>query len=121
MLTLILAIALVLSLAYIFHLLRKMRRMVKRALEQSRRTILGQVVEQLTPITSFFPYNPKDARFIGSPIDFIVFDGISEGELKRIVFVEVKSGRSKLSKKEKMVKEIVGRGRVEFATIKIPT
>src|SRR5688500_1585029 len=59
------------------------------AIERSRTTILGRVTEQLTPWHPAFPYNPKDARFIGSPIDMIVFDGCDDDDVRRIVFLEI--------------------------------
>ena len=59
------------------------------AIEKSKAVITGKVTEHLTPYLPEFKYNPKDARFIGSPIDLIVFDGLDEGDLRRIVFVEV--------------------------------
>ncbi|AEK72287.1 hypothetical protein GQS_01925 [Thermococcus sp. 4557] len=69
---------------------------------------MGQVAEHFIPYLPGFRYNPKDAKFLGKPIDFIVFDGMSEGNLRKIVFIEVKTGRySKLSQTEKQVKKIV--------------
>jgi predicted Holliday junction resolvase-like endonuclease len=35
-----------------------------------------------------------DIRFLGSPVDLVVFDGLAEGQVRRLIFVEVKSGRS---------------------------
>ena len=74
----------------------------KDAIEKSKAVITGKVTEHLIPYLPEFKYNPKDARFIGSPIDLIVFDGLDDGELRKIVFVEVKSGKSTLSKRESL-------------------
>jgi len=65
--------------------------------------MLGQITEHLVPFLPDFKYNPKDARFLGTPVDLIVFDGLSDGQLKQVVFIEVKSGSSKqlLSEKDK--------------------
>jgi predicted Holliday junction resolvase-like endonuclease len=30
-----------------------------------------------------FKYNPKDASFLGSPVDFVLFDGLDEGQVKK--------------------------------------
>jgi len=38
-----------------------------------------------------FPYHYKDLVFLGKGIDYLVFDGLSEGNLKEIVFLEIKS------------------------------
>ncbi len=74
------------------------------AIEKSKAVIAGKVTEHLISYLPEFRYNPKDARFIGSPINLIVFDGLDEGELRKIVFVEVKSGKSTLSKRERLIK-----------------
>ncbi|AEF96195.1 Holliday junction resolvase-like protein [Methanotorris igneus] len=79
----------------------------KDAIEKSKSVIIGKVTEHFAPFLPEFKYNPKDARFIGSPVDFIVFDGLDEGDLKKIVFLDVKTGKSPLSKREKLIKKIV--------------
>lgn len=61
------------------------------AINRSKSVIAGKVTENIAPFFESFPYNPKDARFIGSPIDFIVFDGLDEaGNVDEIIFVEPK-------------------------------
>ncbi len=90
----------------------------KDAVEKSKAVIAGKVTEHLIPYLPDFKYNPKDARFIGSPIDLIVFDGLDEGELRRIVFVEVKSGKSTLSKRERLIRNAVEQRRVEWEILR---
>ena len=60
-----------------------------------RAAIVGKVGEHLAPLIIFPNYgiNPKDIRFIGTPIDFIVFKGLSDGKPEKIMFIEVKSGK----------------------------
>jgi len=65
------------------------------ATKRSKSVMLGQITEHLVPFLPDFKYNPKDARFLGTPVDLIVFDGLSDGQLKQVVFIEVKSGSSK--------------------------
>ena len=79
----------------------------KDAINRSQAVILGKVAEHLAPLMGSFEYNPKDCRFLGSPVDFIVFDGLSEGDLREIVFVEVKTGSSRLSRRERSVRDCV--------------
>jgi predicted Holliday junction resolvase-like endonuclease len=67
-----------------------------------------------------FPYNPKDVRFLGSPIDLVIFDGLAEGELRRIVFVEVKTGGSGLTHRERCVRDVIDAGDVEWAELRVP-
>ncbi len=78
------------------------------AISKSRAVIMGKVTEHIMPYFKDFKYNPKDARFIGTPVDFIVFDGMCDGEVRQIAFVEVKTGRTgQLSKTEKQVRDVV--------------
>jgi predicted Holliday junction resolvase-like endonuclease len=90
----------------------------KSAVEQSRAVTRGQIYEQLVPYLPEFEFNPKDAQFLGRPVDFVVFDGLDEGNLRRIVFVEVKTGVSKLTNRERLVRDAVREGRVEWTQLR---
>ena len=88
------------------------------AVQQSRAVTRGQMYEQLVPYLPEFQFNPKDAQFLGRPVDFVVFDGLDEGLVRRIVFVEVKTGASKLTTRERLVRDAIRSGRVEWAEIR---
>lgn len=90
------------------------------AAKRARGVITGQVVEHLAPWFDGFPYNPKDARFLGSPVDLVVFDGLDDGRLRGIVFVEVKTGASALTTRERLVRDAVRDGRVAFEEFRAP-
>jgi predicted Holliday junction resolvase-like endonuclease len=61
---------------------------------------------------STFPFNPRDARFIGTPIDLLVFDGLEADSVRQIIFMEVKSAGSTLTTRERSVRDSVREGRV---------
>ena len=86
----------------------------KEAVEKSRAILTGKFSEQISPYFPNFPYEASEARFIGSPVDFIVFKGMNEKEIKEIIFVEVKTGKSKLSKQEKHLKEAIINKKVKW-------
>ncbi len=90
----------------------------KDAAQRSQSVIVGKVTEHFTPYLPGFAYNPKDARFIGTPIDFVVFDGLSDGEVKKVVFVEVKTGKSALSSRERRVRDAIEAGLTEWLEIR---
>lgn len=73
----------------------------------------GKIAEQMAPFLKDYPLNPDTARFIGDPLDFVHFDE------DKITFVEVKSGKSKLSKKQKNLQDLVLNGKVEFFVYRI--
>lgn len=87
------------------------------SLSRSRAALRGRALEQLAPITAAFPFDPADARFIGTPVDFVVFDGyraVRAGRadsLTRIVLVDIKTGRSSLSTIQRRVRDCVANGR----------
>lgn len=90
------------------------------AVERSRAVIAGKVSEHVVPYLPDFAYNPKDARFVGSPVDFVVFDGLDEGELRRVVLLEVKTGEAAgLTRRERQIRDTVAAGHVEWQSIRV--
>jgi predicted Holliday junction resolvase-like endonuclease len=90
------------------------------AIQRSLAVTAGKVYEQLVPYLPGFPFNPKDVRFLGSPVDFVVFDGLSDGHITRIVFVEVKTGAADLSTRERRIRDTVQDSRVEWYELRGP-
>lgn len=88
------------------------------AVQRSQAVTVGKVYEQLVPYLPGFPFNPKDARFLGSPVDFVVFDGLDDGRVRRIVFLEVKTAASALSGRERRVRDVIQAGRVEWSELR---
>lgn len=89
------------------------------ATERSRRVMRGLATEHLAPLINN-NYNPRDMRFIGDPIDYVSFDGLSdlndgiEDQIKEVVFVDIKSGKSSLSKAQRRIRDAIADGRVRF-------
>jgi len=88
------------------------------AIQRSQGVTLGKITEHFVPYLPDFTFNPKDARFLGSPIDFVVFDGLSEGQLRAIIFVEVKTGKGQLSTRERRIRDAVTDGAVEWVEVR---
>jgi predicted Holliday junction resolvase-like endonuclease len=87
------------------------------AVQRSQAVTVGKITEHLVPHLPNFNYNPKDARFIGSPVDFVVFDGLNDEEsdqIRNVVFIEVKTGASALTKRERLVRDAIKAGRVKW-------
>lgn len=93
------------------------------SLTRSHSVVTGKVQEHLAPLFPEFlsQFNPRDARFLGSPLDFIIFDGLDSGEgVNRVVFVEVKSGKASLQKRERQCKDAICKGKVEYQLLRLP-
>lgn len=90
------------------------------SVRRSRSSLSGQFLEKLAPQFPDFPYEPTDLRFLGTPVDYVVFSGLSEGEVDEIVFLEVKSGASGLTPKERRVRDAVEAGAVRWDVYHVP-
>jgi len=90
------------------------------AVRRSQSVTKGKITEHLIPYFPDFPYNPKDARFLGSPVDLVVFDGLSEDTIREIVFVEIKTAKNpSLSRRERDVRDCVREKRVGYKLLQI--
>ena len=90
------------------------------AVKRSRAVLGGQLSEQMAAFFPGFPADPSDARFIGKPVDFICFTGLSGGTVTDITFVEVKTGQSNLSPVERSVRNAIEAGRVHYTEYRVP-
>ena len=90
------------------------------AIKHSRAVLSGQFSEQIAPYLPDFPYKPTEARFIGKPIDFVVFKGMDEKKIDEVVFVEVKSGQSQLSGVERSLRNTLQNKNVSWHEYKVP-
>jgi len=91
----------------------------KDVIERSRAVTVGKVTEHVVPFLPHFHHNPKDARFLGTPVDFIVFDGLDAGVVEQITFIEVKTGVSSLSNRERQIRAAIKRGAVAWEEIRL--
>ncbi|WP_303922021.1 Holliday junction resolvase-like protein [Treponema berlinense] len=101
----------------------KFRRLLKTeradAVNRSKAVLSGLAAEQVAPFLPDFPCNPSDCRFVGKPVDFVAFSGASEGEIKEVVFIEVKTGTSRLTKREQEIKNCIEEKKVRYAEYRI--
>lgn len=92
---------------------------IEKAKKGQMNNLKGMAAERLSPFLEEFPWNPNDVRYLGTPIDYVVFDGLTDGELKKIIFVDAKLNKSGLSKREKIVRECVIRKDFDFAEMRM--
>lgn len=86
---------------------RKIPKERKDAIQRSRAVLSGQFSEQVAPYFPKFPGKISEARFIGKPIDFLVFKGMDEQNITEVVFVEVKTKKSSLSTSERRLRDTI--------------
>src|SRR3954465_15306610 len=71
----------------------------RRSVAISRSTLKGKLAEQMAPVLPGFPYLPADARFLGDPIDYVIFNGYTRrqddggaGTGLEVVILDIKHG-----------------------------
>jgi predicted Holliday junction resolvase-like endonuclease len=91
--------------------------LIEDAIRRSTSVSKGKIIEHFAPFMLPNILNPDEMVFIGSPIDLISFTDIDTKDNISIDFLEIKTGNSSLSKKQKLIKEAVFSKRVYFKTV----
>ncbi|MFW9910566.1 MAG: Holliday junction resolvase-like protein [Candidatus Thorarchaeota archaeon] len=98
----------------------------KDAADRSRYVLKGKIAEHMIPMyRDVFKYDPADARFIGAPIDYLIFDGytaVKDGNSDNpitVILADIKTGNATLNRTERKIKEAVEQGRVRWETIQL--
>ena len=95
--------------------------LIEEAKARSRPILAGQFSEQLAPYLPNFKWSPTETKYVGGkPIDFIVFKGLDQKEVKEVVFVEVKSGESRLTPMEKTLRDTITAKKVNWEEYRVP-
>lgn len=93
----------------------------REAVAQSRTVLGGKFTEQLAPYLPEFQYDPTEARFIGTPVDLIVFPGLATGDPREIVIMEIKTGKSgQLTPQQRKIRQLIENGMVRWEQIHLP-
>ncbi len=93
----------------------------------SAHTTKGLILEKWCPFLNHpeidESWEPKDWVFMGQPIDYIIFDWDEDSDKNRtdgrIVMLDVKSGKSQLTKKQRRIRDLVKAGKVEWREIRL--
>jgi len=95
---------------------KKLKNSFDRLLSQkkSSEVRVGKIGENMAPFLKDWPYDPNRFRFLGNPVDGIQFTN------DEIIFVEIKTGKSKLTKTQRAVRNLLRKKDVvSFATFRI--
>jgi predicted Holliday junction resolvase-like endonuclease len=92
----------------------------------SRAVLKGKMAEQVAPLLPGFDYWPADARFLGDPVDYVVFNGYSackdrqsDGRDLEVVILDIKRGKSVLTREQRRIADAVAAGRVRFEVVRV--
>jgi predicted Holliday junction resolvase-like endonuclease len=88
------------------------------AVTRSRASLGGKFTEQLVPFFPDFQYDPTEVRFIGSPIDMVVFPGLAQGNPREVVILEIKTGNSQLTSVQRKIRQLIEDGMVRWDEVR---
>ena len=123
-------VVIVISCAFILYLLWKIIQLKlthRAAINEARKDtgnrqrsiIKGQISEVLAPWSIESVNSVKELSFLGSPIDFVGFKGLDgEGDID-IKFIEIKSGKSRLNKNQRRIRDAVAAKRIEWIEVRV--
>jgi len=93
----------------------------------SAHTQRGLLLEKWCPFLEHEEIDPdwdaKDWSFLGQPIDYIVFNWFNDkeenAEKGKVIMLDVKSGASQLSTKQRRIRDLIKAGKVEWKEIRL--
>lgn len=91
----------------------------KMSVKRSKSVILWEVYEKIIPFLPNFPYHPRDMVFVWKWVDYIIFHGLANGNLQEIIFLEVKSGSSKLNKNERVIRDKILAKNIQYKEYRV--
>ena len=98
----------------------RLPQLTKESREKSREVLGGKFAENLAPYFPDFKYDPTELRFIGEPIDYVIFKGASTKNPSEIIFLEVKSGDASLTTVQKKWKDVIESKKVSWEVYRVP-
>lgn len=79
----------------------------------------GFTIENFVPFIDAFPVPPEDVNFLGKPIDYVGFTNTDSKLECEVHFIEVKSGKSAISQKQRNIKLAIESGRVRWHEVRV--
>ena len=78
----------------------------------------GKIAEVLIPVMKGFGYEMEDCRFLANPIDYIIFEGASKGNVNHITFMDIKTGKSAaLDSHQRKIRDTINDNNVKFKVL----
>ena len=65
-----------------------------------------------------FGYEMEDCRFLANPIDYIIFEGVSQGHVDHITFMDIKTGPTAgLDTHQRKIRDAINDNDVKFEVL----
>jgi predicted Holliday junction resolvase-like endonuclease len=95
-------------------LIKKMKLATEAAERTTKAVNIGKNLERALPTIKDFKWVVPDSKFLGDPIDLLIFNGLSIGQVNSLSFVEVKSGSARLNDHQKSIRDAIEEHRVSY-------
>lgn len=80
---------------------------------------MGLILERLAPCMGTFRFDRSDCRSLFDPIDYLIFEGLSEKEaVSRLLFMEIKTGAASLNRTQRQLRSLVRSKKVSMSVYK---
>ena len=89
------------------------------SVKRQKSIIKGDISEIIAPWSMTIVNSVKELNFIGNPIDFVGFKGLDYDGDVDIKFIEVKSGKSRLNKNQRRIRDAVVAKRIEWIEVRV--
>ena len=99
--------------------LKKRRKLATEKAQITTKAVnIGKNLEKVLPTMRDFKWTVPDSKFLGDPIDLIIFNGLSINKVKSINFIEVKSGKAGLNNHQKSIRDAIEEQKVSYKVFK---
>jgi predicted Holliday junction resolvase-like endonuclease len=95
-------------------LARQIKQITERTAKTTAAVNIGKSLEKILPLAKDFKWVAPDTKFLGDPIDMLIFNGLSIGKVESLSFVEVKSGAARLNTHQKSIRDALADHKVSY-------
>ncbi len=87
--------------------------------ERTRQTLLQTKLKKISPVFARNRLSPADVRVVAHPVDFVGFDGIASGELKRILLLDKRTDDSVRTSMQASIRKTVQNQQYDLTVLRI--
>ena len=91
----------------------------REAIERATRKHLPKLLSHMVPTFASSRLNPQDIKTIFHPIDFVIFDGLRQGKLDRILLMDRKSDNALQIGVQKAIEDTIKSHAIEWRTLRV--
>lgn len=100
-------------------LLALQKELKRKSKDKAEKRVLPQKLKGLAPAFTEIGVTPRDVRVLSHPVDFIGFDGMSAGKLRRIVLMDSKENGTLRPRTQKSIESTVDNGNYDWQILRV--